>query len=429
MGTEISLDIGGMSISWAKNHRGPDHGFLFQPADRKRIRAEPENEKDGDEPRAAHMEMGFSRPLRTVLPRLELLGYTIAAAQDEYGEMAAICGEMDTETPKDFMSFSEFLAFLKTVTIADLDNTFISLDEDKIQGRFTDEKVKAKIPYYSPYDRDAYSERSYFAYLVRFLHPYVLLRLIAEHPANLELSLDWKYGPLVSNGWAEENEFGAGARRAQTYLIATEGSSDTHILSRAFQILCPEIADFFRFIDVRERHPFSGAGSLMKFAEGLAKIDVQNRTIFLLDNDAEGVSAFVKIREMNLPINMKPLTLPSLDAFSNFPTIGPDGQRLSDINGKAAAIECYLDLRATGLPLPLVRWTNFKETAGVYQGALEQKERYCATFFDQIGRVTTYDTSKLQIALTSIVQCCTAMATETLKENSESLVSRANSLD
>lgn len=37
MGTEISLDVGGLSVAWSKNHRGTDHGFLFQSADRRRV--------------------------------------------------------------------------------------------------------------------------------------------------------------------------------------------------------------------------------------------------------------------------------------------------------------------------------------------------------------------------------------------------------
>ncbi|MCP3368715.1 hypothetical protein [Bradyrhizobium cajani] len=140
-----------------------------------------------------------------------------------------------------------------------------------------------------------------------------------------------------------------------------------HILKRAFQLLRPEIADFFRFIDVSERHPFSGTGSLVKFAEGLAKIDVQNRTVFVLDND-EGLSAFRKIQALALPINMRVTVLPSLKEFGLFPTTGLGGAALADINGRAASIECYLDLHVGGLPAPLVQWTNYKDT-GTYQGA------------------------------------------------------------
>ncbi|TGV29155.1 HEPN/Toprim-associated domain-containing protein, partial [Mesorhizobium sp. M8A.F.Ca.ET.142.01.1.1] len=92
--------------------------------------------------------------------------------------------------------------------------------------------------------------------------------------ANLDLSVIWRYGPLVEAGWADASDFVPCTRREQTVLIATEGSSDVHILKLAIKLIRPEVADFFRFIDVSERHPFSGTGSLVKFAEGLAKIDV-----------------------------------------------------------------------------------------------------------------------------------------------------------
>lgn len=40
MGTEISLDIGGLCLDWSKNARGTDHGVLFQDADRKGLRSD-----------------------------------------------------------------------------------------------------------------------------------------------------------------------------------------------------------------------------------------------------------------------------------------------------------------------------------------------------------------------------------------------------
>ena len=60
-------------------------------------------------------------------------------------------------------------------------------------------------------------------------------------------------------GWATEREFVPHARRTETFLIATEGSSDVHILKHALALLRPGIADFFRFIDVSESHPFLAA--------------------------------------------------------------------------------------------------------------------------------------------------------------------------
>ena len=91
----------------------------------------------------------------------------------------------------------------------------------------------------------------------------------------------------------------------QTFLVATEGSSDTNILRHAFAMLRPEIGDFFRFIDVSERHPFPGTGNLLKFAEGLVKIDVHNQLVFLFDNDAEGFDAYQRLSALSLPQNMR----------------------------------------------------------------------------------------------------------------------------
>lgn len=423
MGTEITLDIGGMSIAYAKNDRGPDHGFLFQGKDRQRRRSEQIDYEavDPDDPDLPLMEMGFARPLRDVWPRLELLGYTMVAVEAEYARVAASCREERqrlhedgiSDTCDDVMEFAEFRAFVTGVAIADLDDTFVSGGDDEEQrrmGRFSDETVKSRLPYYSKHGALSWSERSYFHSLIDVLHPYSTLRLLAENDRNLETLLEWQYGMLVANGWAKETEFVGNARRRQTFLIATEGSSDVHILERAFAMLRPEISDFFRFIDVSERHPFSGAGNLVRFAEGLVKIDVHNQVLFVLDNDAEGVSAFRKIEALALPDNMRALTLPALPAFASFSTTGPNGAGTADINGRAAAIECYLDLDREGLSSPVVRWTSYNRELDVYQGELVRKEEYGRWFHEQRNRADDYDTTKLSAILDAIYVICTDIA-------------------
>jgi hypothetical protein len=105
---------------------------------------------------------------------------------------------------------------------------------------------------------------------VGILDPYSVLRLLAEAKANEDAPVVWQYGPLVQAGWTTEREFVPHARPSETFLIATEGSSDVHILKHALALLRPGIADFFRFIDVSESHPFSNTANLVKFAEGLA---------------------------------------------------------------------------------------------------------------------------------------------------------------
>lgn len=423
MGTEISLDIGGLSIDWSKNSRGTDHGPLFQEGDRKPVRSDQIDynyfSEHGDDPKP--MEMALVRRLKDVVPRIELLGFTIETAKARYLGAVSACQEQredldegDAQAPPDLMSFEEFCAFVTANPVHDLDNTFIdSLDEEKIRGRFSDERVTGRIPRSVLDSWSAYSERSYFGNLIGILHPYALLRVLAESPDNLEADLVWQYGPLVEAGWASDNEFTPGARRTQTFLIATEGSSDAHIISHALSTLRPEIADFFRFIDVSESHPFSGTGNLLKFAEGLIKIDVQNQLVLLFDNDAEGYDAYRRLQRLTLPTNMRSIMLPELDAFRAFPARGPEGVGTADINRRAAAIECYLDLNLAGYPPAKVVWTNYKREIDSYHGALEYKESYTKAFLNQTRETLSagsYDVNKLRRVLDAIVQECTAIA-------------------
>jgi hypothetical protein len=349
MGTEITLDVGGVSLTYSKNRRGMDHGCLFQEVDRKELNYFEDDERD-DGSRLA--EMGFIRPLKDVVPRLELLGFNLDHVRREY-ELAAedwreetkSRWDEDSQPAPELMSFSEFREFALGQPLESLDDTF-SFDsggdrDERIRGRFADVDVQ-RIPNYDRFDWNPYSERSYFGGLVTILHPYSILRLLADRNVNDAARVVWHYGLLVENGWANEKEFVSGARRTETFLIATEGSSDVHILKHALEILRPGVADFFRFIDVSESHPFSGTGNLVKFAEGLAKIDVQNQVLFVFDNDAEGIEALQRLSRLTLPSNMRGTILPELEAFRAFPAQGPEGLRDADINRRAAAIECIL---------------------------------------------------------------------------------------
>ena len=423
MGTEISLDIAGLSVDWSKNNRGADHGFLFQSGDRRRIPWE--DDDDEDDPDRSLMEMAFIRPLCTVLPRLELLGHTLATAKVDYERAAAACVEdrrslreegIDEELPLELMSFGEFKEFVTRDAISDLDDSYepdlADEGERRTKGRFANNAVTGRVPSTLTYDVGGYSERSYFGSLIGFLHPYNVLRILAENERNLHADLEWRYGPLVCNGWAKEGEFVSEARRAQTFLIATEGTSDTRIIKHAISLLRPEIADFFRFVDVGKGYPFTGAGNLVRFAQGLAKIDIHNQILFVLDNDAEGVSAHRQINELALPTNMRAATLPELERFRNFRSRGPGGTGTADINGRAAAIECYLDLTAERKSPAEVIWTAYKKDLDAYQGALLCKHKYMKTFLKKASTINGYDMSGLTAVLDMIfAECCSIAET------------------
>ena len=425
MGTEITLDVAGISVTYSKNHRGIDHGSIFQEQDRRPIKSDQvvsdEYAEGGKE--FSPSEMAFARPLKHVVPRLELLGFNLERVRREYNAVARSWmeeersfrdGEVD-HIPG-LMSFVEFAEFATAHPLDSLDDTLVSSStkncDEKIQGRFAGIQFE-RIPNYLSHNIQAYSERSFFGELIGILHPYSVLRLLAEASANDDALVVWQYGPLVQAGWATERDFKSHARRTETFLIATEGTSDIHVLKHAIALLRPGIADFFRFIDVSEGHPFSGTGSLVKFAEGLVKIDVQNRVVFVFDNDAEGLDAHQRLSALPLPFNVRGMMLPELEAFRAFSTRGPEGLRNSDINRRAAAIECYLDLEFGGHPPAKVLWTNYKKDLGSYQGVLEHKESYTRDFLKQTSNTLTdgsYDVRKIEAILDDLIAECTAIA-------------------
>lgn len=416
-----------MSVTYSKNHRGIDHGSIFQEQDRKPIKRDGRDYdgylEEGEDPTL--IEMGFTRPLKLVAPRLELLGFDLGRVQREYDVVAQTWLEErrslqddDDEPLPEPMSFAEFRSFATAHPVDSLDDTFVSGSDDaneaKMRGRFEGMQFE-RIPNYRSYDIHVWSERSFFGALVDVLHPYSVLRLLADAKANEDAPVTWQYGELVQNGWATAREFVPHARRTETFLIATEGSSDVHILKHALALLRPGIADFFRFIDVSESHPFSGTGNLVKFAEGLAKIDVHNQVVFLFDNDAEGLDAHQRLSTLTLPANMRGIMLPELEDFRAFPAQGPEGLRSSDINRRAAAIECYLDLDVGGHPPAKVLWTNYKKSLGTYQGALEYKESYSKEFLKQTTETLasgSYDVRKIEAVLDRLVAECTAIAVD-----------------
>lgn len=429
MSTPITLTVGGITLTYNTGHMGIDHGMLFQERDRQRRRHRYINYDyytQHPEEDVAQSEMCFCRTLGSMVPRLELLGYTLRAVKADYETQSTLdsdrYAEADDESARpDRLTFDQFLAFIRAHPVRDLKEEYqegYDTEHAEGRGRFAGDPTIALLPEGDPRrDMGGYSERSHFGTLIGFLDPYSALRVLAENPANLDLEVVWDYGNFVHAGWAEKEDFVAGARRTQTYLLATEGTSDTHILKRGFTLLRSDIEDFFRFIDIEERHPFSGTGNLSKFAEGLVKIDVQNRVVFIFDNDAEGIDTFRSLQRFTFPVNMRAMVLPDLEELRNFPARGPDGVACADINGRAAAIECYLDLRLKDRPPAQVTWTNYKESLGIYQGALDFKDSYARAFYAASPEAIAsgaYDAGKLRIVLGGIFTQCSEMAAQML---------------
>lgn len=415
MGTSIELTVGGASLSYAKNHMGMDFGFLFQEKDEMRRKSDAINyeyfeENPEEKPQLEEMEACFVRPLSETLPRLPLLGYTIETARAEYNailsEAHEMASDLDQRAPDSgLLSFDEFCELANRYPLSTLERSYIEEDEEA-KGRLKEDRDFARVPWTDVSDL-FWSEVSYFAATMTILSPEHMLLVFGQNPENADQEVIWEFGPLVDAGWASRESFQAGARRKQKVLIATEGASDARIIKRAIGILRPNVADFFNFVDVEEKHHFWGTGNLAKFAEGILRIDIHNRVLFVFDNDAEGVDACQKVNALELSPNMRAMLLPDLDDFRSFATQGPEGASLSDINGKAAAIECYLDLEHPNHSPAKVLWSNYKKSIDAWHGALEFKESYQRYFYKQSAddlKGGKYDTSKLVKLLDRMIE-------------------------
>src|SRR3546814_318253 len=173
VGTEISLSLAGTDLAWSKNHRGMDHGPLFQEQDRKPVRCDQIDYQQSDEEGidTRPYEMAFATKLGDMLPRLELLGYTLALARASYEkrvetwreERAAMDDDGAPAAPAP-LSFEEYLALATRYSLVELDDSFVGSNSKKAKRRFKGEKgIFARLPLAWDFDESAYSERSYFA--------------------------------------------------------------------------------------------------------------------------------------------------------------------------------------------------------------------------------------------------------------------------
>lgn len=393
MGSIVSLGIGNLEIDWGKNNHFINHSCLFRLSDKKIINYHTYEGKTCE-------ETGFSSPLKDVKLRLDLLGYSLRDIEKIYNDSLEAY-------PDYYPDFNlPFEVFSKIISKIDIGNINLNKDyPDYDLGEYVSKAILSQKEfdelreYINTDDNDT---TTFF----ENLHPYVQLRLLAENPNNHDLLLEWRTNDIVEGGWVTEDELFEELPDEQKFLIVTEGSSDAFIIRRAIELLRPDIYDFFTFVDMEEHYPFSGTGNLYKFFQGLVSIKMLNKCLFVFDNDTEGIEKYKMVKTINAPSNLKVTKLPDLEEFSNFLTVGPNGKQKANTNGKAVAIECFLDLSFKTKNEPIIRWSSYKSSLDSYQGALEEKEFYTKQFKKVDSLNKEYNFDKLKILVEHIVESC-----------------------
>ena len=393
MGSIVSLGIGNLEIDWGKNNHFINHSRLFNPSDQKVINY---HTYEG----VTYEQTGFSSPLSKVKLRLDLLGYSLSDVKRIYEECLK---DYPDYYPEFNLSFKDFA---KVISSIDIDKIELSGDYPNYDlGEYASKVILSQSEFGGLRDHVNTQDNDIGTFFEN-LDPYVQLRLLAENPKNHSLLLEWRTHDIVEGGWVKEGELFEELKDSLKFLIVTEGSSDAFIIKRAIELIRPDIADFFTFVDMEEHYPFSGTGNLYKFFQGLVSIRMLNKCLFIFDNDAEGIEKYEKAKIIDAPANLRVAKLPDLEEFSSFLTVGPNGEQKANVNGKAVAIECFLDLSYKTKNIPIIRWSSYKSSLDVYQGALEEKEFYTKQFKKVTSLEDGYDFGKLKLLVEHIVESC-----------------------
>ena len=396
MGSMITLRLGRLEVDWGKNSFFRNHSPLFSKSDLGMA----EYFYAGNQ---VIVQPAYVRELRRVVGRLELLGYSLEGCRKAYATALSHVPDYYPEVTIGFDVFRQALCAVDLDRVRD-----DGYDADYDLGEFASyilrdpefNRVANELSSSVTRDDGTFFEN---------LDCCVTLRLLAENPANLDRDLVWGIHDVVEGGYVENDDVYEPLSDESRFLVVTEGSSDSAILKASLPIMAPDVADFFDFVDMKDNYPFTGTGSLVNFCKGLTAIKVQNNIIVVLDNDTAGNAAFQRLHSLKLPRNMRIIKLPYLEEFSRIATLGPSGDSIDDVNGRAVAIECFLDLNFGPDEVPAIRWASYNHESGAYQGQLALKDVYTKRFFESINK-GDYNLAKLNLLWGHILQVCASEA-------------------
>lgn len=405
MGTIISLGIKKMEIDWGKNHNFRNYSKLYNI---KEFNSQiPYYDIDDDDNEILKYEMGASAKLGVIKDRLDLLGYNINSIKSiYYKNIKEYEYYMDTKITLSFKDFYEFILSLDVDKVDTVASTISEYRDDGYDlGEYFRNCICKDVEIDSKLEKilkKIKTKTFIIGEVFEAIDSYIILRILAENPKNLNYNVEWRYNELVENGWVKKEDLFVELDKSDKLLIVTEGKTDSFIIKKIIQELYPHISNFFTFVDMQNNYPFTGTGNLSNFCKGLYKINAINKIIAIFDNDTAGIFSYNETKKICNSSNILVMHLPNVKELKRIKTRGPKGCAYSNINGKAVAIECFLDFKSVDFE-PEVRWLNYNDKMGQYQGALINKDEYTRAFKNANLHDGSYDVTKLQILVESIM--------------------------
>ena len=356
--------------------------------------------------------VGFHASAATLRDRLNLMGVSVEVVATQLAELAKYRAEIIESLPSasyvlDAEDEAE-LEYLKTLT---WDSWLTQLRQGVERGE--------PVENWGTQEPLGTASRQMAIWDEGDLDPRARLRAILEAlPADAMVILD--VADVVEGGWIDTPTDPQSIGRSLLIrssagllppVVLVEGRFDAEVLSAALRLRRPHLAKYVRLPDFSHKHE-SNAVALRQTVRAFAAAGIPNRVLALFDNDAAAREALQSVAESALPPNIQVTRLPELDLAKNYPTVGPQGRQIMDVNGLATSIELFLGrdvLTHDGSLLP-VQWRNYSPGIGAYHGDLLDKPLAQKRFREKVSAATkspqelaTQDWSGLDLVLDHIV--------------------------
>lgn len=172
-------------------------------------------------------------------------------------------------------------------------------------------------------------------------------------------------------------------------VVLSEGVSDCRALEGTLHLLYPHLTDYYSFMDFEGARVPGGAGALAATVKAFIGAGIVNRIVAFFDNDTAAQAAMRSLRNLTVPKNVRILRYPELELARNYPTLGPQGTMLMDVNGLAGSIELYFGvdvLKNEDGSLTPIQWRGYDDTMRQYQGEITNKAELQSRFADKLRK-------------------------------------------
>jgi len=196
--------------------------------------------------------------------------------------------------------------------------------------------------------------------------------------------VEYDLSEIINAGWVKEDFIKD--INFEKIIILTEGKTDVEFISKSIERLYPHLIDYYHFIDFDEYKVESNASALVKLVTSFAAANVKHPIIALFDNDTTGLMEMKNLKSKSLPYNIRVLKYPDISLAKKYPTRGPTGRKIMNVNGTACGIEMYfgIDVLTKENELIPIQWKAYNEKEKKYQGEIAEKQYAQETFRQKI---------------------------------------------